>query len=115
MEYALLLYADEDDLPETMSASDREAFYADFRSFNEALQTAGVFKGAQRLKTVDTATTVRVEGGEVIHADGPFAETRECLAGFFVIEVENLDEALHWAARIPSARIGTVEVRPLAY
>lgn len=115
MEYALLIYAREGDLPEEMSEAEQEAFYADFRAFNAALREAGAFRSAQRLKTIDTATTVRVEEGEVVHTDGPFAETKECLAGFFLIDVDDLDQALHWASRLPSARIGSVEVRPVLY
>ncbi len=115
MEYALLIYSKEEDLPEKMDQAERDAFYADFRAFNEALDKAGARRGGQRLQTVDTATTVRVEGGKVLQTDGPFAETKERLAGFIVIDCEDLDQALHWASRIPSARIGAVEVRPLLY
>jgi hypothetical protein len=67
----------------------------------------------QRLRTADTATTVRVEDGKPLVTDGPFAETKEALAGFFLIECGDLDEALTWARKIPSARIGSVEIRPI--
>lgn len=115
MEYALLIYSKEEDLPDRMSEEDRKAFYADFGEFNQALQKIDAHRGGQRLNTVDTATTVRVEGGQVIQTDGPFSETKERLAGLIVIDVEDLDQALHWAARMPSARIGSVEVRPILY
>jgi hypothetical protein len=113
MLYALLLYSQEPDLPENMPEADRKAFSADFGAFNAALGKKDAFRGAQRLRTVDTATTVRVEEGEALVTDGPFAETKEALAGFFLIEAADLDEAIGWAKRIPSARIGSVEIRPI--
>ena len=113
MQYALLLYSQETALPEAMSEADREAFYADFRAFNEELREKGAYCASQRLRTVDTATTVRVEGGEAFVSDGPFAETKEALAGFYLIECADLDEALGWARRIPCSRIGAVEIRPI--
>ncbi len=115
MQYALLLYAKEEDLPEHMDDADREAFSADFAEFNKALEEAGVLLSARRLDTSETATTVRKRGAEVLTTDGPFAETKEHLAGFFLLECGDLDEALVWAKRIPSARIGSVEVRPTKY
>jgi len=113
MQYALLLYSKESDLPETMSDADRSAFYADFGRFNEEIRAKGAYRDSNRLRTVDTATTVRIEGSEALVTDGPFAETKEALAGFYVIECADLDEALGWARKIPSARIGAVEIRPL--
>lgn len=113
MEYALLIYSREEDLPDHLSDADRQAFYADFAAFNEALREAKAHVDSRRLKTIETATTVRSRDGSVTTTDGPFSETKECLAGFFVIECADLDEALGWAARIPSARIGSVEVRPI--
>ena len=115
MQYALLLYSTEDELPERMDEADRKAFYADFAQFNKALEEAGVLVSALRLDTSETATTVRMHGAEVLTTDGPFAETKENLAGFFLLECGDLDEALAWAKRIPSARIGSVEVRPTRY
>jgi hypothetical protein len=113
MEYALLFYMDEAELPERMTPADREAFAADMGAVREALERAGIFRGAQRLMTVDTATTQRVRDGKVLTTDGPFAETKERLGGFFVVECRDLEEALAWAARLPVARHGAVEVRPL--
>jgi hypothetical protein len=113
MLYAFLLYSQESELPEDMPVADREAFYADFRAFNAELREKDAFRGAQRLRTSDTATTLRIQGGEVLVTDGPFAETKENLAGLFLTECGDLDEALGWARRIPSARIGSVEIRPV--
>ena len=113
MLYAFLLYSQESELPENMPEAEREAFYAEFRAFNAELREKDAFRGAQRLRTADTATTLRIQGGEVLVTDGPFAETKESLAGLFLIECGDLDEALGWARRIPSARIGSVEIRPV--
>ncbi|MEN8161300.1 MAG: YciI family protein [Myxococcota bacterium] len=113
MLYALLLYSQESDLPENMPETDRQAFSADFGAFNAELSGKDAFRGAQRLRTADTATTVRVESGQALVTDGPFAETKEALAGFFLIEAADLDEAIGWAKKIPSAHIGSVEIRPI--
>lgn len=113
MLYAFLLNSQEAALPEHMAEEDREAFYADFRAFNAELQEKDAFRGAQRLRTTDSATTVRIVEGETIVTDGPFAETKEALAGFFLVECADLDEALAYARKIPSARIGSVEIRPV--
>jgi hypothetical protein len=113
MEYALLFYMDEADLPERMAPADREAFAADMLAVRRALESAGIFRGAQRLMNADMATTQRVRDGKVLTTDGPFAETKERLGGFFVVECRDLEEALAWAARLPVARHGAVEVRPL--
>ena len=115
MRYALLLYSEEKDLPDHYSDEDREAFYAEFRAANAEIAKIGEITAGVRLETVDTATTIRVKDGDVLTTDGPFAETKECLAGLLVVEVENLDQALAFASRIPSAKIGSVEVRPIKY
>ena len=113
MQYALLIYSEEKNLPDDWPEAEREAFYEGYRQTSQAMQDKGVLSGAQRLQTTDTATTVRVKDGETLTTDGPFAETKEALAGFFLVECENLDEALDWASRLPGARIGSVEVRPI--
>jgi len=113
MEYALLLYMDDADLPENMAPAVREAFAADMIAVREALERAGVFRGSQRLASPGTATTQRQRHGKVLTTDGPFAETKESLAGFYLIECRDLEEALDWAARVPVSRHGSVEVRPL--
>jgi hypothetical protein len=86
---------------------------AGYAEFSARLNADGVIRGGEGLKGIETATSVRVRGGKVETMDGPFAETREHLGGFYVIEVPDLDAALTYAAMIPSAQYGTVEVRPL--
>jgi hypothetical protein len=113
VEYLLLLYADEGASPEHMPDDDREKFYADFRAVNAEIEEKGTHVAARRLDTVETATTQRVVDGKLITTDGPFAETKECLAGFLLVEAEDLDQALDWAGKLPSARVGSVEVRPI--
>jgi hypothetical protein len=113
MQYALLFY----NPPATqIPASEREATIAkmlgEMRAWREELERAGVFRTSLRLAPVDTATSLRGQGGQVLVSDGPFAETKEILGGLAVIECADLDEALRWARRCPLVRIGTVEVRP---
>jgi hypothetical protein len=113
MEYALLFYMDEAVLPERMTPGERDAFAADMNAVLRALEAAGALRGSQRLQGTDTATTQRVRDGKVLTTDGPFAETKESLAGLWLIECGDLEEALAWAARVPVSRYGSVEVRPL--
>lgn len=89
---------------------------AEYNEFGESAGAAGVIAGGEALEDTSTATTVHVDGGkngEIIHTDGPFAETKEVLGGFYLLECSNLDEALKWAAQIPGAWHGKVEVRPV--
>ena len=109
MKYMLLIYMAEDAMNET----EREACYADSTQLCHDLATQGQFLGANPLQSVATAASVRVRDGKRLVTDGPFAETHEHLGGYFLIEAKNLDEALAIAARIPGARKGTVEVRPV--
>jgi hypothetical protein len=113
MQYALLFY---NPPASEIPAPDREgtiqAMLDEMRAWRTELERAGVFRTALRLAGVDTATSLRSEGREVIVSDGPFAETKEILGGFALLECADLDEALRWARRCPLARIGTVEVRP---
>ena len=104
--YALLIYGDE-------SAPPRPDLSAAYQAFGEEAGAAGVLKGGEGLDPTSTATTVRVRDGERMLTDGPFAETREALGGFYLVEVEDLDAAIEWAAKIPGASTGCVEVRPL--
>jgi hypothetical protein len=109
MKYLCLVYSEESKLhalPE--SPKDAECL-----AYANALQTNGRMLAAEALEPVHTATTVRVRDGKVSITDGPFAETREQLAGFYLVEAENLDQAIEIAARIPPARVGSVEVRPV--
>ena len=112
MKYMLLIYHDEqrwNAVPET----ERQQIYAEFRKLRGELEARGQFVTGSQLQPVTTATSVRVRDGKELITDGPFAETHEALGGYFLIEAQNLDEATSIAARIPSARTGTIEVRPL--
>ena len=105
MKYLCLVYIEEGKL--------RDVPDAECRHFGDGLRKSGVLHAAEPLHPVDTATTVRVRNGRVSVTDGPFAETKEQLAGFYLIEAADLDEAIHTAARIPPAREGSIEVRPV--
>jgi len=112
MQYTLLIYADEagwDEAPET----ERAAMLARYADLARDLREQGKLLGGEELCPVATATSVRVRAGDTIVSDGPFAETKEALGGFYLIEAESLDEAIEWASRIPAATRGTIEVRPL--
>ena len=113
MQYALLIYDDEANAPERWDAARREALFAEYAKMRADMVAQGVFVAAQRLAPTDAATTVHVRNGEALVTDGPFAETKEALGGFFLIECADLDAALAWAGRIPSARQGRIEVRPV--
>jgi len=112
MKYMLLMYADESKGPQTaeeQKAHAPENWYA----LMEEMKSAGVLVTQNGLSPIATATTVRVREGKALITDGPFAETHEQLGGFFLLDCKDLDEALGWAAKIPSARLGSIEVRPL--
>ncbi len=112
MRYLLLIYADETHYSR-MSAQENEKMIGEYGSFMANLQKSGAYIASDRLQPITTATTIRVRKGETLTTDGPFAETKEQLGGFFLIEAKDLDEATAWAAQIPSARLGSVEVRPI--
>jgi len=105
MKYLCLVYGEEDKI---RSVDDRHCL-----DFDQSIRSSGHCIASEALQPVATATTVRVRDGKVTVTDGPFAETKECLAGFYMIEAKNLDEALQIAARIPPAAAGSVEVRPV--
>ncbi len=109
MKYMLLIYSDEN----AWTESERENCYADSVQLTQQLHANGQFLGASPLHSVSTATSVRVRDGKKLVTDGPFAETREQLGGYFLIEAQDLDEAIAIARRIPSASKGTVEIRPI--
>ena len=112
MQYLLLIYENEKNFAE-MSESAKGELFAGYGAFTEELKAAGAMVGGNALETVDTATTVQVRNGETSKTDGPFAETKEQLGGYYLIDVENLDEATKWAAKIPTAKMGSIEVRPV--
>jgi hypothetical protein len=112
MHYLLMIYASEAE-EERIPPKELEGIHAKFREFTQSIVQSGQFKAGDRLRPVATATTVRVRDGKVLTTDGPFAETREQLGGYYLIEARNLDEALGIAARIPSAVHGSIEVRPI--
>lgn len=109
-QYMFLVYQEEVDPAEQ---AEREAELPVFAEFFRSLREAGLLVGVQRLRSVDSATSVRVRGEEAEITDGPFAVTKEVLAGYYILECADLDEALRHAARFPGARFGTVEVRPV--
>lgn len=109
MRYMLLIYMDE----RALNESEREHCYEESAQLSRDLDASGNYLAAAPLHPTATATSVRVRDGKRIITDGPFAETREQLGGYFLIDAENLDQALSIAARIPGARVGTVEVRPV--
>lgn len=113
MQYALLIYGDED-VPERRTDDERNAWYAEYSAYTAGLRKDGKLLGGEELQPVATATAVRVRNGDTLVSDGPFAETKEVLGGFYLIDADSLDDAIDAAARIPSARIGTIEVRPIA-
>ncbi|MBD2309104.1 YciI family protein [Chroococcidiopsis sp. FACHB-1243] len=109
MKYVLLIYLKEDALSET----EREQCYAESAQLAQQLNSNGQYLATAPLHPVATATSVRVRDGKPLVTDGPFAETREQLGGFFLIDAQDLDEAIAIAAQIPGARVGTVEIRPV--
>ena len=112
MQYVLLIAVDDSDGTQLPADSEAELM-AEYGTFTAALQSAGAMRGGARLRPSASATTLRVRDGEALITDGPFAETKEHLGGYYVIEAADLDEALAWAAKIPGARFGSVEVRPI--
>ena len=109
--YLLLLYANE---PDAKEREERDAELPAWGRLIDSLREAGLLLGADRLHPVDSATTVRVRDGETEITDGPFAVTKEYLGGYYLLECADLDEALEQAVRVPLARYGSVEVRPVA-
>ncbi len=112
MKYLCLICAET--LTEGMSEADREQHFQEYAEFTNSIKASGHFAGANRLQPPDTAVTVRVRNGRVSVTDGPFAETKEHLGGYYVIQAADLNEAIQVASRIPGARFGCVEVRPIA-
>jgi hypothetical protein len=109
MKYMLLIYSDE----HASSEAEREDCYQESTALANELRSNGQFLAASPLQPTETATSVQVRDGKALVIDGPFAETREQLGGYFLVSANNIDEAIGIAARIPAARIGTVEIRPV--
>ena len=111
MQYALLIYTEEptEEVPEDLMTAEMDGYAA----FTKHLVDRGVMKGGEALEPTATATTVRVRDGRTITTDGPFAETKETLGGFYLVEASDLDEAIAYAAMIPGAQRGSIEVRPV--
>jgi hypothetical protein len=109
LKYMLLIYSDE----QAWSEAEREHCYKESAQFAHQLQSDGQYLAASPLQPTSMATSVRVRNGRNLVTDGPFAETREQLGGYFLVDAKNLDEAIGIAARLPGARMGTVEIRPI--
>ncbi|MCB9892305.1 MAG: YciI family protein [Planctomycetes bacterium] len=112
MRYLLLIYSNEAHYA-TITPEAMGELMGQYGAFHEEIANSGVFEAAHRLKPIATATTVRVRDGKALTTDGPFAETKECLGGYYLIDVPNLDEAMKWAAKIPTAAYGSIEIRPI--
>jgi hypothetical protein len=112
MQYMLLIYNDPDAWT-AMSDGEKGEVFGKYGTFTEELSASGKMVAGDALQPIATATSVRVREGETLSTDGPFAETKEVLGGYYLIDVETLDEALEWAAKIPGATYGTIEVRPV--
>jgi hypothetical protein len=112
MKYLCLICAEK--VMEDMPEADADAHFKEYAAFTDKIKKSGHFIGANRLKPAATATTIRVRNGKVLITDGPFAETKEQFGGYYLIEAGNLDEAIQVAAKIPGARFGCVELRPVA-
>ena len=112
MQYLILIY-DEEKKWADMPKAEAEKMFGQYGKYTQELMQSGVMKGGAQLKPVATATTLRTKGGKLVTTDGPFAETKEQLGGFYLIDVPDLDSALKWARQVPSVHTGSIEVRPL--
>ena len=111
MRYLLLIYTEEptEAVPEDVRAAETAAYGV----FTKEIRDRGIFQAGEALHPTTSATTVRVQNGETVATDGPFAETKEALGGFYLVDAKDLDEAIELAARIPAAKHGSIEVRPI--
>jgi len=112
MRYALLICTDETAM-DAMSPEEAQASTASYMAFGEEMTKRGVLQGGERLRPTTDATSVQVRDNEVLTSDGPFAETKEQIGGFYLVDCKDLDEAIEVASKIPGANIGTIEVRPI--
>jgi hypothetical protein len=109
----MLLIYDDEQVWAAMTEEERGRVFQEYGAYTEDMRRKGVFVEGAPLQPTATATTVRERDGERLVTDGPFAETKEQLGGYYLIEVDSLDDALDWAARMPSAKLGSIEVRPV--
>jgi len=112
MQYLLLIYDNEKEFA-AMSQEQFGVMFGEYRAFTESIKSSGHYIGGNPLQPTTTASTVRVRGGKRAVTDGPFAETKEQLGGYYLVEAKDLDEATELAARIPGAKVGSIEVRPI--
>ncbi len=112
MQYMFLIYGDEQDLS-ALTPAQEEAMMADYFAFSQAAQARGIMIAGDELKPTATATTLRPRASQLLTTDGPYAETKEQLGGYYILECQDMAEALEWAAKIPGAHTGSVEVRPI--
>ena len=112
MQYLCLIYGDEN-LAEKMPKAEAEKMYGEYFAYTDDIKKSGHYIGGNPLKATSTATTIRVRNGKVSTTDGPFAETKEQLGGYYLIEAKDLNDAIQVASRIPGARFGSIEVRPV--
>ena len=112
MRYMMLIYSDET-IEAQRSAAENDAHMAGYYAFTNEVRERGSFQNGDALQPTTTATTVRVHDGKILATDGPFAETKEQLGGFYILDCQNLDEAIELAAKIPAAQEGSVEIRPI--
>ncbi|MBC3766251.1 YciI family protein [Neptunicella marina] len=112
MKYMFLIYENEAKFA-SLPEHEQHALFGEYMGFTEEMQAKGVLIAGDPLKEVATATTVRVKDGQMLSTDGPFAETREQLGGYYILECQNLDEAMSYAAQIPAAKTGSIEIRPI--
>jgi hypothetical protein len=112
MKYLCLIYDEEKKL-QALTKTEMDALTAEYFAFTDAIRNSGHYLGGNDLQGVQAATTVRVRNGQMSTTDGPFAETKEQLGGYYLIEARDLDEAIGFASKIPSARLGSIEVRPI--
>ena len=112
MQYMLLIY-NSPNAWDSMSEEEQGQVFGEYGTFTEELQNSGKLVAGDALQPIATATSIRVRDGETLTTDGPFAETKEVLGGYYLIDVESLDEALEWGAKVPGSKYGTIEVRPV--
>ena len=112
MKYALLIYAAEKDFA-AMSREEQGRVWEEYMAYSIELKKSGKMLSCEPLDPTSTATTIRVRNGKTVPTDGPFADTKEQLGGIYVVDVKDLNEAIAWASKIPDARTGSIEIRPL--